>query len=209
VPNHPGYNGDIIGEYSRFGVDSLNVSAAGNMMTVTINTPYARAYTEGKTFGFAPGDLFISVNGWNPYGTGPQYMADTHGYGETWEFGVNRSGVYNLNGATINQSNLNGLDGRSWVYRAGQEWTFTGGTPVGETTFFEINGASNTITYIFDISGMGLTGGEVLGFHWTMQCGNDVIEGAAPVPEPSTILLLGTGLIGLWGVRKRRRGQKA
>ena len=39
---------------------------------------------------------------------------------------------------------------------------------------------------------MGLTDTEILGFHWTMQCGNDVIEGAAPVPEPATMLLLGS-----------------
>ncbi len=213
VPNHSGYDRDIIGDYSRFGVDSLSVNVSGNSMTVIINTPYARSFTEGKTFGFAPGDLFISTNGWNPYGAGPQYTADTHGYGERWEFGVNGSGVYGLSGkesAIVNSTLINGYDPSRWVYRAGQEWTFNseGLASLGNASM-TIDGVSGTITYVLDISGMGLTGNEALGFHWTMQCGNDVIEGAAPVPEPSTMLLLGSGLVGLWGIRKKRKGHRA
>lgn len=40
-----------------------------------------------------------------------------------------------------------------------------------------------------------------IGIHWTMQCGNDVIDVRddtpfAPVPEPSTFALLGMGMLG-------------
>jgi hypothetical protein len=75
------------------------------------------------------------------------------------------------------------------------------------------------------ISGISSTGGlegdsyyriaildlDTLGFnvnsfsaHWTMSCGNDLVEGSANVPEPSALLLMAGGLLGLLGSVRRR-----
>jgi hypothetical protein len=44
-------------------------------------------------------------------------------------------------------------------------------------------------------------------FHHTLACGNDLIERDAAIPEPATLILFGSGLIG-FGLYHRRRKKK-
>jgi hypothetical protein len=90
-------------------------------------------------------------------------------------------------------------------------WKYDGGGDVlGSGTGSYLVGLDN------GLAGEGITGGShnavsvdlgsidttVFVSHFTMQCGNDNLMGD-PVPEPSTIILLGLGILGLVGFRKK------
>ncbi len=66
---------------------------------------------------------------------------------------------------------------------------------------------SNVIEGSFDLALLSLYTGGPMTMHWTMQCGNDVITRTSeqtPVPEPATMFLFGTGLVGFAGLARKK-----
>lgn len=204
--------GDVIsadGEENLFDVDWMDVEIVDNTMTVNVHTDFV----EG-TYGLDYGDLFLSTNGWNPNGDSP-YMDDNAATGETWEyvFDVSSGKLYDIRSAEGQAAILNSEDVLSGgSFRNGQEVLIdttgldnfivgSGGTAGRDGEYYSMQ---------FDVSGMDFDPTDfVFGAHWTMTCANDVIEGEidpgiSAVPEPSTLLLLVSGLLGMIAWQRKR-----
>ena len=221
--------GDVIGQKSLFDVHGLNVSYSGTNVTVDIFTNFASSASIGSYpsltrngLGIGSGDLFLS-NSYSPYGSSSNgYLNDKASNGNFWTYGLSidnaysetggSASLYALNGATNDANALLSEDFLSGgTFRNGQEVAVdTNSQSVGlvnTTGSWSVDQIAKKISFSFDTAGTDLLSSGELALHWSMLCGNDVIEGFVDAPtqvsEPSLAGLFGLGLLGLAFARRR------
>jgi hypothetical protein len=207
--------GDVIGDVRYFQISEAELSLSGTILTVDIHTNFAGL----------SGSLFTSITGENGIGYGDLFLNNNwvtedldNGIDNTWSYvfslgdarwdnpTVGTGNLYQVSDTNLIQNSEDFLTGGT--YRDGQEVAYNAPGDVDAFTAGNWYVLDDYISFVMDIAGTDLLNGNSIGIHWGMTCANDVIQGSAPVPEPATMLLLGTGLIGLAGIGRKKLFKK-
>lgn len=185
---------DSLGRASE--ITGMEVVADNEKITVTISGPFFYNYIHhlkgaDKT---PPGDLYISSSGWKVKGSAP-YAEDTFTRDEGWDYVVSLfdKSVYKLDWSKIQWTRPKP---GSVIYRRDQAWMGGYGEFVSWADV-KLTDKSLVISFPFTALLQDITPTEAtddadgvaedenmldIGLHWTMMCGNDIIEGAFALP---------------------------
>ena len=195
----------------------------GNMLSMVGGFNFETGgYDRYRNRYWGSGDIFFDVDGTPQYGTdsssgtanGNLTVNNTYGYDFAIRLNFDDSGdTFDLYQAGSDATTISSYFKQNYSsnpYRMGDGW-HTIATGLDFDFLENVDDNSNYLNGMFKggshfIVQLALPT-ELKGFnyvHFAEQCGNDSLMGANPVPEPGTMLLLGTGLIGLAGFGRKK-----
>jgi hypothetical protein len=177
-------------------------------------------FKDGVNYGghnYGSGDIFIDTNGNAQYGTNANSSVKFNGYDYVLDldFSNNTYDVYKLGSNTILKDvfSYNSPYSSFWRYDSNGDavngyqdvpFTYIAGLTDAQTGFLGDAGSPSHYSMTVDLG--FLPAGTTFTSHFTMECGNDNLmgHGKTSVPEPATMLLFGSGLVGLAGFGRRK-----